>query len=103
VSSSTFRADAPTPPDESADWPVLRVPESATLLCSGVVDLFAEFNLAGLYKIPLCVEVIVGSQMEHCVVHVSRAGGDVRATRERENQFARRAILALEAATCSRP
>jgi hypothetical protein len=47
--------------------------------------------------------VIVGSQMEHRVVHVSRAGGDVRATRERENQFARRAILALEAATCSRP
>jgi hypothetical protein len=71
-----------------ADWPVLGVPESAGLLCAGVVDLFAEFNLAGLYEIPLCVEAIVGSQMEHRVVHVSRAGCDIRATREREIQFA---------------
>jgi hypothetical protein len=67
----------------------------ADLLCAGVVQLFAEFNLAALYKIPLCVEVIVRRQMEHRVVHVSCAGGDIRATREREIQFARRDIKLL--------
>src|ERR1700739_165306 len=78
-----------------AGWPVFGVPESPALLGAGVVDLFAEFNLAVLYEIPLCVEMVVGRQMEHHVVHVSGAGGDIRAAREREIQFARRAIQLL--------
>src|SRR5215472_4178003 len=77
-----------------ADWPVFG-PESPGLLGAGVAHLLAEFNLAGLYEIPPCVEVVVGSEMQHRVVHVSRAGGDIGATREREIQFARRAIKLL--------
>jgi hypothetical protein len=71
-----------------ADGLGLGAPESAGSLRPGVVDLFAEFNLAGLYEIPLCVEAVLGGQMEHRVMHVSRARGDIRAAREREIQFA---------------